>query len=63
MKIAADEMRCIGATACLGPSMLELNTVGNKIRVLGDGHVPADEVEAVEDSVSFCPVSALRLEP
>jgi ferredoxin len=59
-KLTADQTRCIGAAACLGSSVLQLDSKG-KIQVIGDGTVPDAELEAIEDGVAFCPVGALTL--
>jgi ferredoxin len=61
LKLRADKPRCIGSAACLGSSILMLDGAG-KIEVLADGVVPEDETEEVQDAVTFCPVSALRLD-
>ncbi|MGQ4600690.1 ferredoxin [Nocardia sp. R6R-6] len=60
-KLVADKARCIGAAACLGSSILDLDDNG-KIEVLNDGVVPEEERSDIEDAVAFCPVTALRLE-
>lgn len=61
MTLAADKDRCIGAAACLGSSILDLDENG-KIEVLNGGVVPPEELADIEDAVAFCPVTALRFE-
>lgn len=60
-KLVADKTRCIGAAACLGSSILDLDDNG-KIEVLNDGTIPEEEMLDIEDAVAFCPVTALSLE-
>ena len=63
LRLHVDQDKCQGHARCksLAPELFELDEFGNAHEV-GDGTVPADEVNHAHDAVSSCPARALRVQ-
>lgn len=63
MKLVVDWDRCIGAGMCtsMAPAAFELDDAGDLVVLIDEERVPREQVDAVQDAVSCCPVEALQL--
>ncbi len=63
MKLSIDAERCQGHGRCfsLAPSLFDSDEIGNGF-VIGDGTVPADQVELARLALSNCPEHAISIE-
>lgn len=61
MKIAVDREKCLNSGMCAqtAPEVFAMDDDGALVIVLEN--VPDEHLEAVQDAVACCPVSALRL--